>query len=99
MRLNAGENGDIFHYSGFSDLAHTPRIQDIEVASSLKNGIYEVTSRNGNTSAGRIRLDIPRAVEAAGLKEEGALVMKKANSALGDYTQFVRDILTGKIDI
>jgi len=99
MRLNAGKNGDIFSYSAFNDLSQTPRIQDIEITSSLKKGVYEATGQNGKFSAGRIRLDIPKAVEAAGVKEEGALIAKKVNKVLEDYTQFARDIFTGKINI
>ena len=99
MRLNAGKNGDIFSYSAFNDLAHTPRIQDIELTSTLKKGVLETTSKTGKMAGGRMRLDIPKAVESAGLKEEGALIAKKVNKSMENYTQFVRDNLTGKINI
>lgn len=99
MRLNAGRNGDVFSYSAFNDHAHSPRIQDYEVVSSLKKGVLETTTKNGKAAGVRMRLDIPKAVESVGLKEEGALIAKKANKVLEDYTQFARDIFTGKINI
>ncbi len=96
MRFNAGKNGEIFSYSGFNDLAHTPRIQDINSTASLNNGVYELTSRIGNYGGGRVRLDIPKAVESFGLKEEGALITKKVNKVLENGTQIIRDTLAGK---
>lgn len=99
MRLNVGENGDIFRYNGFVDLSHTPRVQDIEVSSTLRKGIYEMASQNGKAGADRVRLDIPKAVEAAGVKDEGALFAKQVNKSYEKYTEFIRDIFSGKVNL
>lgn len=99
MRLNVGDNGDIFRYSGFNDLSYAPRVQDIDMSSTLRKGILETVSQNGKAGASRVRLDIPKAVETAGIKEEGALFTKQVNKSLEEYTGFIRDIFSGKINI
>lgn len=99
MRLNVGENGDIFRYNGFNDLSYAPRVQDIDMSSTLRKGIYEAASQNGKARADRVRLDIPKAVEAAGVKEEGALLAKQVNQLLEESTGFIRDIFSGKVNL
>lgn len=95
-RMQLGKNGEILQYRGFNDLAHTPRIQDAEVAASLKNGVLETSSKNGKAGAASCRIDIPKATEAIGLKEEAALALKKGNSFIGDTWNQLRNLLAGK---
>ena len=96
VRLNAGENGEILRYSGFNDLAHTPKVQELETTSSFKNGILESTSKYGKFGAAKTYLDIPKATEAMGLKEEGAVILKSANRILDKITSKLRDLFAGK---
>lgn len=96
MRLDVGQNGEILQCRAFNDYAHTPKIQDLEFTESLKKGVLETKSSWGDYGAGSMRLDIPKATEAAGLKEEGAVILKKANSFLDKITGKIRDVLAGK---
>lgn len=95
-RMQLGKNGEILQYRGFHDFAHTPRIQDSESALSLKNGVLETSFKNGKANAGSYRIDIPKATEAIGLKEEAALALKKVNSFIGDICNQFRNLLAGK---
>ena len=96
MKLDIGQNGEILQCRAFNDYAHTPKIQDLEFTESLKKGVLETKSNWGDYGAGSMRLDIPKATEAAGLKEEGAVILKKANSFLDKITGKIRDVLAGK---
>lgn len=96
MRLDVGQNGEILQCRAFNDYAHTPKIQDLELTESLKKGVLEAKSSWGDYGAGSVRLDIPKATEAAGLKEEGAVILKKANGFLDKITGKIRDVLAGK---
>ena len=96
MRLDVGQNGEILQCRAFNDYAHTPKIQDLEFTESLKKGVLETKSSWGDYGASSVRLDIPKATEAAGLKEEGAVILKKANSFLDKITGKIRDVLAGK---
>ena len=96
MRLDVGQNGEILQCRAFNDYAHTPKIQDLEFTESLKKGVLETKSSWGDYGAGSMRLDIPKATEAAGLKEEGAVILKKANGFLDKITGKIRDVLAGK---
>lgn len=96
MKLDIGQNGEILQCRAFNDYAHTPKIQDLEFTESLKKGVLETKSSWGDYGAGSMRLDIPKATEAAGLKEEGAVILKKANSFLDKITGKIRDVLAGK---
>ena len=96
MRIDVGQNGEILQCRAFNDYAHTPKIQDLEFTESLKKGVLETKSSWGDYGAGSMRLDIPKATEAAGLKEEGAVILKKANGFLDKITGKIRDVLAGK---
>lgn len=65
--------------------------------SKLISTATRLTGSSARVTLGKTQ--IPKAVESVGLKEEGALIAKKANKVLEDYTQFARDIFTGKINI
>lgn len=96
MRLSAGKNGEIAQYSGWNNYAHSPKIQDYEIATSMKKGVIETNAKAGEFGAGRYRVDIPKAVEAAGLKEEGALALKQGNNFIDKAFGKIRDLLAGK---
>ena len=62
----------------------------------MKNGVIESTTKCGKFSASRTYLDIPKATEASGLKEEGTVVLKQANKILDKVTGKIRDLFAGK---
>lgn len=95
-RMNIGKNGEIFRYSGYDDLSQKLTLQDLEYSSSLKKGVLEVTENCDKYGAGTFRLDIPKATEALGLKEEGAVAIKKANNFIEKCMQKMRDLFAGK---
>lgn len=95
-RINIGKNGEIFSYSGYNDFAHNPTIQNMETSISVKNGVIESAGKNGQFSQGRCRLDIPKATEALGLKDEAALAVKKGNNYIEKSLQTFRDLFAGK---
>lgn len=92
MRLSAGKNGEIAQIRGWNNYAHTPRIQDYELSTSLRNGVVDTYAKAGEFGASRAHIDIPKAVEAAGLKE----AMKKGNNFLEKFWGQFRDLLAGK---
>ena len=96
MRLSAGQNGEIALISGWTNFAHTPRIQDYELATSLKDGVVKTCAKAGEYGASRSRINIPAVVDAAGLTEEAALAMEKGNNFLDKLHIQVRNLLTGK---
>ena len=96
MRMNIGNNGEVLRYSGFNDLAHIPTLQNAEISSSLKNGVLEYASRNGQAAGSYLRFDVPKATEAVGLKEEGAVLVKKANGFVEKMYKPMKDLLAGK---
>ncbi len=95
-RLNIGEKGEILSYRGYTDLAHTPKVQDIEAAITYKNGILEGTNKCGEFSGSRYRVDIPKTVEAAGLKEEGTVLLKDINKGSASIIDKIRNAFAGK---
>lgn len=96
MRMQLGKNGEIFQYSGYNNLAHTPRIQDMEIATSMKNGVVETSSKIGEYGASRTRYDIPKATEALGVKNEAQFALNTGNSLLERFTGKIRDFFAGK---
>lgn len=95
-RLNVGKNGEIAQMSGWNNFAHSPRIQDYELATSLKNGVVETYAKAGEFGSSRSRINIPAAIDAAGLTEEAALAMKKGNNFLDQLHKQVRNLFAGK---
>lgn len=100
MRMQLGKNGEIFQYSGHNNLAHTPRIQDMEIATSLKNGVVETNSKIGEFGSVRSRYDMAKATEALGIKNETQLALNTGNSFLERLTTKFKDLFAGKeVDI
>lgn len=96
MRMQLGKNGEIFQYSGYNNLAQTPRIQDMEIATSMKNGVVETSSKIGEYGASRTRYDIPKATEALGVKNEAQFALNTGNSLLERFTGKIKDFFAGK---
>ncbi|MBQ4114314.1 hypothetical protein IJD34_02795, partial [bacterium] len=62
MRLNIGKNGEVYRYSGYNNMAYSPKIEDIDITTSFKDGIYKQTNKNGNYGFQHQEVNIPKAV-------------------------------------
>ncbi len=100
MRLSAGKNGDAFQANEFVDFAHTPRIQDVNMNLSIKNGVIESTSGCGRYGASHLKADIPKLTKELGLEAEGIKLAETFNNQVfAEGIQLWRGFLSGKTNL
>jgi hypothetical protein len=91
-----GNFDDALKIRNWQDFAQNPTLQNAEFSSSLKNGIIKYSGKNGNARATDIEADLPKLAEIFGIKEEGALKVKKVDKLLSKVTKMARDLFAGK---
>ena len=87
-RMNAGS---VFYSNCYMDFAYNPKLQDLEVTTSVKNGTLYCKSRNGNFFGGHVKLDLQKLPDT-----KKTQVFEWANTCFANGAQTIRDFLAGK---
>ena len=96
-RLNIGKNGEVLSSKGWIDFRKPPKLQDIEMATSLKKGVLNMSSAAGKASNSYLKFDTVKATEALGIKAEAGEFVNMVNNMYAKIHKNMTKLYTGEI--
>ena len=102
-KLNIGKNGEIMKSNGWIDFSTAPKLGEIELFSSLKNGVVKINNGMGKAGNSHLRFDTVKAADALGIKAEAGELINITNKMYEDiyalYKKYVLKKNSSKISI